>query len=271
MIDNDSSTRETPKWIVAALGSSFAAGPTIQPVENVAAMRSTRNYPHLLAGALDADLVDLTVSGAITANILHQPQKTVSGAEFAPQIDGLPANADLVTITAGGNDLRFIGSMLYAAWAKFEPGGVMEQVLGQGLPGGLADVTEDDVELTARGLTDIVSAVSARTEQARIVLVDYLTVVTDQVPVGPGELFTADEVAIFLRTQTALGRAYRIATDRSGAELLAMSAASTGHGLGSDSPWVFGFRPTMRATAGSFHPNEAGMRAVANELLRLIR
>ena len=67
-------THERPR-VIAALGSSFAAGPTIEPMADVDAMRSTRNYPHLLAAALGAHLVDLTVSGATTANILRTPQR----------------------------------------------------------------------------------------------------------------------------------------------------------------------------------------------------
>ena len=270
MSDNGNSIGARRRPMVAALGSSFAAGPTIEPVANLAAMRSGRNYPHLVADSLGADLVDLTVSGATTANILREPQTMVGGAEFAPQIDGLPVDADLVTVTAGGNDLRFIGSMLFCAWARLEPGGLMEQMLAQGLPGGLADVTDDEVDLAAQGLVDIVSAVRSRAKRARVVLVDYLTVVTENLPVGAGEVFTADELALFVRTQAALGRAYRIAADRSGAELLAMSEVSAGHGLGSDQAWVFGFKPTMQTTAGSFHPNGAGMQAVAHELLDLV-
>ena len=106
--------------------------------------------------------------------------------------------------------------------------------------------------------------------QARVVLVDYLTVVTEHTPTGDGGVFTDEELALFLRTQAALAQAYRIAADRSGAELLAASTISTDHGLGSDEPWVFGFQPVMAKTAGSFHPNEAGMRAIADELSRMI-
>ena len=51
---------------VASLGSSFAAGPGIEPAADRAARRSARNYPHLLAARLGAELTDLTVSGATT-------------------------------------------------------------------------------------------------------------------------------------------------------------------------------------------------------------
>ena len=262
-------SHERPRTI-AALGSSFAAGPTIQPVDDAHAMRSARNYPHLLAQTLGAALVDLTVSGATTANILSAPQTTVTGREFAPQIDGLPSDADLVTITAGGNDLQFIGSMLFAAWSKFAPGGPMARMLGEEFAGGIPSVADHDIDSTATGLAAIVAAVRVRARQARVILVDYLTVVTEQTPTGGGEVFTDDELALFLRTQEALGQAYRLAADWSGAELLAVSRTSSDHGLGSEDPWVFGFRSVMATTAGSFHPNEAGMRAITDELSRLV-
>jgi hypothetical protein len=67
-----------------------------------------------------------------------------------------------------------------------------------------------------------------------------------------------------------LGQAYRLAADWSGAELLAVSRTSSDHGLGSEDPWVFGFQSVMATTAGSFHPKEAGMRAIADELSRLV-
>lgn len=255
---------------IAALGSSFAAGPTLEPVADVEAMRSTRNYPHLLAAGLGADLVDLTVSGATTANILHTPQQTMSGREFAPQLDGVPPEADLVTVTAGGNDLRFIGSMLFAAWSRHEPDGPLAQMLGQGFTSGLPDAGAGDIELTAAGLAAIVDAVRRRAPQARVILVDYLTVVTEHTPAGDRAIFDAAQLQVFLRLQAALAQAYRTAADRSGAELLAVSTVSADHGLGSDDPWVIGFRADMATTAGSFHPNEAGMAAIADRLRRLV-
>ena len=96
---------------MVALGSSFAAGPGIEPVADRPAKRSAQNYAHLVAQSLGADLVDATVSGATTATILHSSQR-VGRLKFAPQINAVHAGADLVTITAGGNDLGYIGGVL---------------------------------------------------------------------------------------------------------------------------------------------------------------
>ena len=96
---------------MVALGSSFAAGPGLEPVDDRAARRSSRNYPHLVAEALGSQLVDATVSGATTSTILDTPQR--SGLrKFPPQIDAVHPDADLVTVTAAGNDIGYIGSIL---------------------------------------------------------------------------------------------------------------------------------------------------------------
>jgi len=147
---------------LAALGSSFAAGPGIEPVENADAMRSSRNYAHQLAEILGAELVDLTVSGATTTTVVETPQITMAGVEFAPQIDGLPADADLVMVTAGGNDLQYAGSMLYAAWSRLQPESPILAMLSQGQPDGILEPTDQDVEAVARGLVEIVETARPR-------------------------------------------------------------------------------------------------------------
>ena len=255
---------------IAALGSSFAAGPTLTPVDDVDAMRSARNYPHLLAASMEAELVDLTVSGATTATILHTPQQTMTGRKFAPQIEGLPPEVDLVTITAGGNDLQFLGSMLFTAWNRHDPDGPLAKMLGPVFAHGLPHPTADDIERTATGLAAIVHGVRERAPHTRVVLVDYLTVVTEHTPTGEGKTFAPAELQVFRHIQEALAQAYLMAADRSEAELLSMSTVGTDHALGSEDPWVIGFQPDMATTAGSFHPNEAGMQAVADHLRRML-
>jgi lysophospholipase L1-like esterase len=250
---------------LAALGSSFAAGPGIEPVENVDAMRSSRNYAHQLAERLSADLVDLTVSGATTATVLETPQITMAGVEFAPQIDGLPEDADLVMVTAGGNDLQYAGSMLYAAWSRLQPDSPILAMLGQGQTDGIPEPTGRDVEAVALGLTKIVTAARSRAEHARLVLVDYLTVVESSSG-GAVWPFSSEETAAFGRIQDALIRGYEIAAERTGADLLKASELSTGHGLGAQEPWVFGFESSLERIGASFHPNETGMSAIADAL-----
>jgi lysophospholipase L1-like esterase len=253
---------------VVSLGSSFAAGPFIPPVVDADAGRSGRNYPHLTAERLGADLVDLTVSGATTATILDQPQTTVSGKVYEPQIQGVPRNADVVTVTAGGNDLDYTGSMLFAAFRRLDPAHPVNRYLAPRFPDGLQEPSAAMVERAESGLVRIVQGVSARTDGARIVLVDYLTVI------GAGASgatsFDDRERDLFLRMRTSLEGAYERAAERSGADLLRVSGLSRDHGLDSPEPWVTGLLTRPALSAGSFHPNALGMERVADEVVRLL-
>jgi hypothetical protein len=61
------------------------------------------------------------------------------------------------------------------------------------------------------------------------------------------------------------GEAFTLASEPSGADLLRASALSAHHGIGSPEPWVRGFR-----RPAPFHPDEAGMRAIADALADLV-
>jgi lysophospholipase L1-like esterase len=90
----------------------MAAGPGITPKAHDAPFgsgRSAANYAHLVAQRLSYDLVDVTFSGATTAHVLTDRQRT------APtQVEALDGSEELVTITIGGNDAGYV-PMLYAA------------------------------------------------------------------------------------------------------------------------------------------------------------
>jgi lysophospholipase L1-like esterase len=255
--------------IIAALGSSFAAGPGIEPIVDAAAMRSGRNYAHQLADRLGAELVDLTVSGATTANVLDTPQDLGDDTVRPAQVDGVPETAAVVTVTAGGNDLQFIGAMAAVAWHRLEPGSPILALLGDAFAAGIPEPTADAVERATSGLVQVVERTRERAPRCRVLLVDYLTVLDqaseDQSP------FTPEEIDQFLVIQRAIGTVFRDAAARTGAELVLASELSEGHALGSADPWVQPFHRDMSRAAGSFHPDDRGMTAIAEELERVLR
>jgi lysophospholipase L1-like esterase len=243
-----------------ALGSSFAAGPGIRPIEHRRAGRSARNYAHQVADALSLHLVDVTCSGATTANVLTERQR-----RLPPQIDGVTADAKLVTITVGGNDIGYIGGLVR--------GSVVNAVLDRlrFLPdrwrGSVRyEAPTDQCDTLVESLVMLVRAVRSRAPGARILLVDYLTVL------GPDahrcrELPLGDDAVRQVRTTAdRLAAAFRTAAQRSGAHLVPASAASVDHGVGSADPWVSGFHGKP-----PYHPTLAGMTAVADLILRSVR
>src|SRR3954471_24449688 len=94
-----------------ALHSSYAASPGIDPVIDRAAGRSGRNYPHLPAHVLCAELTDATVGGATTATILETHQRTLGRAPDVPppssqDYKAHPASLDACVRTAPGDRRR---------------------------------------------------------------------------------------------------------------------------------------------------------------------
>ncbi|GAA3523886.1 SGNH/GDSL hydrolase family protein [Amycolatopsis ultiminotia] len=245
--------------VYVALGSSFAAGPGILPVLDRTALRSGRNYPQLAADTLGLRLVDVTSSGATTVHLLREQQ-----GRARPQLEAVGPEARLVTVTAGGNDLSYVGGLITASvrgWvARRLPGPVRGLVAGTPVP-----VSPDAYRAVAASLAEVVSEVRARAPRARVLLVDYLTLIGPDTVAGRD--VPLDEAWLGWARETAAGLAgaFARAADESGARLVAASEASAGHGLGSSQPWVGGFRfgNPRRGGPVPYHPNAEGMAAVA--------
>jgi lysophospholipase L1-like esterase len=233
-------------------------------------MRSERNYAHLLADRLSARLVDLTVSGATTANILDTPQRITDEIIYPPQADGVPADTDVVTITAGGNDLEFAGAMIYAAWLRLQPDSPAVAMLSSMFPDGIRLPTDRAVEQATVGLARVVERTRLKAPSARVMLVDYLTVLSEAS--GPATPFSDEELRQFLIIQDAIRQVFADASTRTQTELVLASSLSAGHALGSPDPWVQPFHQVLAPAqlGSSFHPNEAGMTAIAAELERVL-
>ncbi|WP_051083515.1 SGNH/GDSL hydrolase family protein [Arthrobacter sp. 135MFCol5.1] len=243
---------------LTSLGSSFAAGPGILPIEDRLARRSTLNYPHLLAEKLGCRLTDLSVSGATTDTILTRSQR-VGLAKLQPQIRGLPHDSDLVTVTAGGNDVGYIGSM-YAAtltgWLSKQP------VISRLWSPQTSPKPEMLIDRATAGLVRVAEEIHRRAPMARVVFVDYFTIIGHETTPGPSTPFDSEAISMLGRIGEQVAQMFQNAADRSGSELVKLSQFSEDHALGSSEPWVNGFRPKP-GNGISFHPNREGMQAAA--------
>ncbi|BBX35441.1 hypothetical protein MMAG44476_01045 [Mycolicibacterium mageritense DSM 44476 = CIP 104973] len=252
---------------IAALGSSYAAGPGIPPVADRAAMRSGRNYAHLLAETFGARLTDLTVSGATTSTILDTPQR-VALTKFPPQLTGLPSDTDLVLITAAGNDLDYLGSAI-----KLGVYFTLDRYTGRRLqrwrPATLPVVTQPQLDSATSGLARVVAEAQLRAPQARVVLVDYLPLVGQETRAFEDAPFDAAAIAAVATVHEQLSEVFARAADATRVDLVLASQLGRGHELGTDEPWIQPLQPIHRF-AGSFHPNAAGMAAVAQLIERTV-
>jgi lysophospholipase L1-like esterase len=229
-------------------------------------MRSGRNYAHLVATRLDASLVDATVSGATTTTILQQPQRVMTRV-FAPQIESVHAETDLVTVTVGGNDLGYLGGVILTALLGRFGRWRLTRRLADRIRSSraLRPVTPEQKEAVTDGMVRIVNEVRERAPRARVVLVDYLPVFTGSTTTQTGVPLTTAEIGHFRAVAADLSAAYAEASRRTGAELVPASAYDQSHGAGSPVPWINGLR--VSALASSFHPTLAGMQAVAEAIL----
>jgi lysophospholipase L1-like esterase len=241
-----------------ALGSSMAAGPGIRPKAPGAPSgsgRSAVNYAHLVAARFGYDLVDVTFSGATTANVLVERQRSA-----APQVDALDGSEELVTITIGGNDVGYV-PMLFAAglprWVGSLP------VLGGVVRGALdVDAREEELGRIGESLRAVGREVKRRAPRARVLFVDYLTLLP---PAGtPAPPFSEERVAIGRRIADTLERVTEEAATDTGCELIRASAPSRGHHAWSDDPWTSKFGLPLPGRVTPLHPNATGMRAVAD-------
>ncbi|MBB3605057.1 lysophospholipase L1-like esterase [Mycolicibacterium sp. BK556] len=248
-----------------ALGSSMAAGPGIKPRATgspVAAGRSANNYPHLAAEQLGVDLVDVTYSGATTANVLREPQR---GAP--PQIDALDGSEELVTVTIGGNDVGYV-PLLFAATL---PTMLRSMPMIGGWLRDLLDPRARDAALDQVGasLREVGQTLREKSPRARILFVDYLTLLP---PAGTPAPPLPDDVADLGRhVAQRLADETREAAQATGCEVVHAADASRDHHAWSADPWTIGAGSLLPWRPKPWHPNAAGMRAVADLIAATVR
>jgi lysophospholipase L1-like esterase len=246
-----------------SMGSSFASGPGITTTANARCRRSQDNYGHQLARRRNLVLVDVSCGGATTSHILGPRD------ELPPQIDALTPDTRLVTITIGGNDLGLMVGLIAASCEGEAAAGTLSATcrgLLTRLPNGFAVPVPDEAAWARveSAMDEIAREVRRRAPQARLLIVDRFRVLP---PSG-----TCAEVPL---SEAAAAR-YRAMADRlaqidvavakrAGAEIVKVSDLSRDHSACAKDPWLTGFNipPGSRPDLTPYHPNLAGMTAIA--------
>ena len=240
-----------------ALGSSMAAGPGIPPRapgSPRAAMRSERNYPHLLAADLSLDLTDVTYSGATTAHVLTERQ---NGSP--PQVAALDGTEDLVTITIGGNDIAYVPGMYAASLPRAVR---LLPVVGGRVRGALDPARRGlALEAVAESLVAVGERLRERSPHARVLFVDYLTLLPPAGEKSPP--LKREHADLARRLAHRLAELTAEAAAATGCEVVRVAEASLEHHAWSADPWTVGATIPIPGRPLAYHPNAAGMRAVA--------
>lgn len=259
-----------------ALGSSYAANGS--SVGNFLCGRAPDNYAHLVAEQLGLVLTDATCSGATIDNIVGTPQVHYTGARIAPQIEAVQPDTDLVTVTIGGNDVRYVSTMFLRSCSIDRSGFdalPAPPALRAAIEGALCSGTVDRqaIQTALSGLTDeltgMVDAIRQRAPHAQIVFVDYFTVLPQSGKPCEGVPLGKEDQKYILEIARQLQVASKHAAQHSGAELVELSKYSRSHDACSAEPWVKGWdlSGTVSGNAGPYHPNSAGVHAAADLLV----
>lgn len=265
LVPGSSAVGADPKQYVA-LGDSYAAGPLIPMMEQPwGCLKSTNNYPKLLAKRLGLTLKDATCSGAQTDDMWH-PQG-VTPTPNPAQFDRLSATTGLVTLQIGGNDIGF-GSIAEACGsAAVQQQSCREQFTrADG-----SDELEARIAETLPKVVEVVDGIQARSPGAVVYLLGYPSIfrlgpVASCPAMGVGE---AD--AQYLRgVQEKLNGMIAQAAATAGATYLDIYGPSAGR-TACDLPALRWVEPLVPVNAAApIHPNLNGMLGVSDLVERAV-
>ncbi|GAA5141046.1 SGNH/GDSL hydrolase family protein [Nocardioides marinquilinus] len=231
-----------------ALGDSYAAAPGVPPSDPVGGcFRSGGNYASLLATDLDLQLSDQTCSGATTGDVIER------------QVPAIGPGTRLVTLGVGGNDadlfVQLVTSCVGAAVACSEVAG---ERVAEVLP------------TIERNVGDVLDAVQQAAPDAQVVVVGYPDLLPergecpDRIPLAAQDFAFVDGVV------RDLSGALRRQAERRDLDFVDVYAASQGHDICADDPWVNGVQTSPEGVI-PLHPLPAEQRAVADLIAPLVR
>jgi lysophospholipase L1-like esterase len=223
-----------------SLGDSYPAGEGLpRPVQPCG--RTPGAYPQLVADEIPTIAALHACNGATTADVLERAQFT----GVPPQIETVTADADVVTISIGGNDIGFARTIRDC---------VLNQLPCTRLEG------EVNAALVALGprLGRIYGEIRRRAPGARLLVVGYPQLVVDPERSNLTSCagLTVDE-SYWVRTKgDELAAVIRTAAEVAGARYVDAAERFAGHEACTPEPWMEGVNFTD--IVASFHPNATG-------------
>lgn len=226
-----------------ALGDSFAAGQGAGPYLD-ACYRSGNTYSEL---ADETKAIKLVRNEACSGKTTQEVVDT--------QLKRLNKSTELVTITAGGNNLGFGTIVTACGTAIADPSAAPA----------CDKASADAAALIGSGqlagdVGAMIQAVQAAAPNAKVVVTGYPYLYD---PVAPGQ---TDPMSLFIYRATDLANglnwSIKTAADMAGVEYVDVRAAFAGHGINSATgdPWI-NLDLTNLASPDNFHPNAEGYEA----------
>lgn len=246
-----------------ALGDSYTAGPLIPLQENtpLGCLRSTNNYPHLVAKKIILPLRDVSCSGATTED-MTQAQDVDPGPN-PPQFDALDADTELVTLGIGGNDMGF--SEIALACASLDPTATpcQDTYIVNGV-----DTIAERIDAVGPKVDAVLDGIHARSPDAGVFVVGYPSVVPASGPgCWPTLPITSKDLPYVRTILKNLNAMLEEQATNNGDTYVDVQTPSIGKDACAlpTKRWVEPVVPVL--PAAPIHPNQIGMQGVANVLL----
>jgi lysophospholipase L1-like esterase len=258
---------DDPKYpLYVALGDSYTAAPLVPDTDvSNGCLRSTNNYPALVAAGLPGTrLLDVSCSSASSTSLVGV-QRTNGGGVVPPQFDALTEDTDLVTVGIGGNDFRLFATLI-GDCARLRASDPTGSPCKDRLTAGGTDRLKAELRQIRTHITAIVKGIRDRSPKARVLVVGYPQILPAK-GTCPALLPLATGDVAYARTiNKGLAAALEQGAKAARGEFVDLFHATAGHDICADHPWINGrYTDTKRALA--FHPFAAEQKKAADLVL----
>jgi hypothetical protein len=238
-----------PADTYVALGDSYAAGQGASPYLD-ACFRSVQSYAAELNEAPSVELLENKACSGATTSIVRDTQ-----------LGSLNKNVDLVTVTAGGNDLDAIGALVTCSQ---DPGAACTNALAQRAILLQQARSNPDGSKLFQDLLGMLRDIKVKAPHADIYVTGYPMLFDS----AAGETFQSIN-ALTLQLNEVIASAVTTAasektkgTSRDRLHYVDVAQAFSGHGIGSTAPWIVSLPPLCSTACGTiaeiFHPTAIG-------------
>jgi len=264
-----------PPDTYVALGDSFSAGTSIaNQVPPQGCFKSDHSYPHLAAPSIKLPkVVDVSCSGATTADMTRPQPLPFVGPDPPPQFDALDNMTGLVTLTIGGNDVEYWSTIADACVSTNGAGTPCQAkfvVNGQ-------DTISQRIAAAAPKVAAVLDGIRQRAPRADVFILAYEAIFPES-PLTPGgpegcypQLpYAPGDVAYLRAKQKEINAMIEQQAAAHGATFVDTYTASIGHDA-CRTPALRWVEPTTVPHVGfKLHPNVAGMTGAKDALLALL-
>jgi hypothetical protein len=216
-------------------------------------------------------------SGAIVEDFFTPyPLNHPSGIAFSnmtethAQLDWVDSRSKIVTLTIGGNNVKFPEVMNYCATRlNFES---CEKFYGGSVDGSIANLAKSAGGRVHDNLPDLFGAIKAKAPSAKVIVLGYPRLFPEKVKsncnIAVGWAFLASDMNWINGETVKLNQVTRAAATNAGFQFVDVYNALKGHELCTRQPYVNGV--VLQDKQQSFHPNVNGQKQLAKALERYL-